>query len=576
MENPIQQNAQLILPTVTNRERFWQWKNIKPLAFGLLRLLPAIFFFGLWMSNQLGVWLSPDDNQDKTEWLWFAMTYPLLIGWALVMLRLSDKFAKLGWLILMFLGFAMPLALVTLLPFAWMAVLGMVLILVAVSVIYLPRSLQVIQDKWHGGTSPYITAQMVSTTHYFEALSMRPHSDFPVVVENLLGDLKEITQSINNSKNRRDARDFESFLNDFVQHFLPVFAALSFRVKTSELPDNTRWFIETYHPVDDDIQRKLNWVKRYLETATLEGMSSNLSIIWLKSGLLACDKKGKVGVDQLLDFHLTLLKRLLEQPAELHTDDMELSVYACFRLADDTDMNLFQQNSFAWMIETIVANKDERQHGYLANAKSLYKNALRHFGEHLMGIPEDKIDDYRESLMERNERVQNALQQLSPAQDEHYMHSLTWLLADISERPEIQLRLIVRHASDFAMAIALAIADETTQQVFWKACEKIVHIDKLQALYDQYKEEANEPDLVKQVTALHHLTRIVLAVESYEEALTAVERDVFESNYINEVDRYEYDIEQRLNQALYQKVNEVQPAFWQCWLNCNRILSNNI
>lgn len=75
MMNPIQQNAQLLLPTVTERERFWQWANIKPLAMGLLRLLPAIAFFGLWLSNQLGMWLSPDDNQDKTEWLWLAVTY---------------------------------------------------------------------------------------------------------------------------------------------------------------------------------------------------------------------------------------------------------------------------------------------------------------------------------------------------------------------------------------------------------------------------------------------------------------------------------------------------------------------
>ena len=560
MKNPIQQNAQLLLPTVTDRERFWQWKNIKPLAMGLLRLLPAIAFFGLWLSNQLGMWLSPDDNQDKTEWLWLAVTYPLLIGWALVMLRLSDKFAQQGWLIPLLVAFVAPLALITLLPTAWMSVSAMIFMLGAVSIAFLPRSWQAIQDKWYGGFSPNIQAHILSIMHHFEALAMKAHSHYPAIVEGLLGQVKEMAQDIAQT-NPRDARDFEGFLSDFGQHFLPVFAAVSFRVKTDELPDNTRWFIETYHPVDADTKQQLNWIKRYFETAIRDDLSDNLSIIWLKSGLLASDKKGKADADQLLDFHLTLLKRLLKQPAELHTDDIELSVYACFRLANDMDMNLFQQNSFADMIETIVANQDAQQHGYLSNAKSLYPNVMRHFEKKLIAIPEDKIEAYHDSIMARNERVQNALQQLTPAKDEHYTHSLTGLLAYISERPEAQLVLIIRHAADLAMMIALAIADEATQQAFWQACAKVVHIDKLQEHYNRYTEEASNPDLVKQVSALHHLTRIVLAVESYDEAAQAKETDEADSNYTNETDRYEYDIEHRLNQALYHKVNEVQPAF---------------
>jgi len=60
--NSIQQLADELYPTVAQRELFWQWPKLKPMALGLLKLAPAMLLFGLWLANQLGVWLAPEQN----------------------------------------------------------------------------------------------------------------------------------------------------------------------------------------------------------------------------------------------------------------------------------------------------------------------------------------------------------------------------------------------------------------------------------------------------------------------------------------------------------------------------------
>jgi len=480
------------------------------------------------------------------------------------MLRASLTVHTLRWPWLALAVFVLPALLVALLPSAWMAVLVLLVLWGGFTLYHLPRSWAALQAQWHGDDvfSPKTKAMILSVMHHFEAMANKAHPHFPAMVEGLLTQVHEVEQDYAQAANRREHKAFDDFLRDFGRHFTPVFAALSFRTPVESLPPHTQWFFKSYQPVDTDTQCALNWISRYFDMAIADGVSDNLSILWLKSALLASDKKGKVSSDTLLDIHLTLLKRLLTQP-ELHQDVVEISLHAIFRLACEHDMNLFQQNSFAQVIETIIDRKDEGWMRQLATFNALYPKAIRHFQQQLIGIPEDKLEAYHASLMARNARVQSALHSLrefTSEQTENSADAWTELFLELGRLPPESLAMVIRHSADVAMVIALQKVDADTQAAFWRACAEIMHVDKLQAEYEQHNDKAEKSTWIEQAQALHHLNRVLFAVQALDRALKTQQQDEAQSNYINQSDRYEYDIEHRLNQAVYQKVDQVEAA----------------
>ncbi|MGD9889338.1 MAG: hypothetical protein AB7S56_08760 [Halothiobacillaceae bacterium] len=560
--NNIQNLADELLPTVQERERFWQWKHIKPLLFGLPKLLPALFFLGLWLSNQLGLLFAPESNRMSTQWLLLLIIYPLLLLWALAMLRLSKRLKQVSWIILAIGAFVLPLVIITLSPSPGLAVTGLFVLWLGVSWYWLPRTWSDVVHEWHGGFSPQVKALILSVMQHFESLANQAHIHFPVLVDRLLLDIRSIDDAIT-KKGGRDSKDFHGFLAKFGQHFLPVFAAINFREKAADLLPNTAWFNTQFSPVDKATQQRLNTLHRYYDNALQEDISQNLKMIWLKSGLLASEKRGKQNPDQLLDFHLVLLNQYLSDAHELHSDDFELSLYTVFRLAGSTDMNLFQQNSLAQIIEAIIRHAQQHSDwnawtNNLKNAIDRYPNTLRHFQHRLIAIPEDRLESYHDTIMARNTRVRAALEALQQQQTTP-LSSLQYLVQYISQLPESALAMFIRHASDAAMAIVLDSVDKSTQAAFWQACAAIIHIDKLQAIYAEHS-ESTVPSQAKQVAALQYLSRMLLSVESYERAARRKASDEAASNFINETDRYEYDIEKRLNAAVYLKMTDVEPA----------------
>jgi len=194
--NSIQKVADELYPTVAQRERFWQWPKLKPFAFGLSKLAPAMLLYGLWLANQLGVWLAHEQNQDQTQWFILAGVYLVLLLWGLLMLRASLTVHTLRWSWLALAAFVLPALLVAFLPSAWMAVLALLLLWGGFTLYHLPRSWAELQAQWHGNDtfSPKTKAMILSVMHHFEAMANQGHPHFPAMAEGLLTQVHEVEQ----------------------------------------------------------------------------------------------------------------------------------------------------------------------------------------------------------------------------------------------------------------------------------------------------------------------------------------------------------------------------------------------
>lgn len=348
--------------------------------------------------------------------------------------------------------------------------------------------------------------------------------------------------------------EFSQFCTDLSLHFAPLLGALTFRAKSLGNDDPALMtFIKTYPPFPESDRIRYNRVSFYKNIASQDSTTDErIQILWLKSALILADNKLKTSADTLFDVELMLLPMLLKDPFN-HSYEISLLLQRVMqRLAEnDAKLNAVQQNSWLRVLE--ILGQQQASQPELVNT---FTQLHRQFPQHIASFAEDSVGYSAQRTDRLNQVIADLVNGQSNDTDSTLDALFEGLMHEVLKCSGRVLQEFMRSSSSKALGALLLQVSDDTREAFY---EKHLHT------FDSDAREFFAPIFSKPITftleekqaIAEYLMRMLSACQRL---VTLLERQVEEmdaTNYLNEENRYETDLEDRLNRAVLQRVDKV-------------------
>ncbi|GAB6069047.1 hypothetical protein JCM30760_01440 [Thiomicrorhabdus hydrogeniphila] len=575
---------------------FWSRVHVISTLKTTLALLPSVAIWYLLVVQGMSVFLG--FKSSSTLWEVYSI-FHILAGLVILLLtvfiaRVSERAKSQNKFRLFAISLFGSLFLILLSPTGWGWIALLFLGLSAVIYWLTPWNKVITQFQpfgTHAGSTIAVVLQITET------IIRLPYTEIRAPMLNLL---KDFLAKIDNEENLHKKAQLERFALDFSEYIKPLLGALSYRSKTlkNDAPELMQ-FIERYPPFPPNKRSFFN-SPAYLLKAVLEDEKTKetTKILWLKSALILANQVPKTLNTTLGDIELFLLSLLLEK-SEHHEQEIKDLLIRFMQRFHNTDfkLNVFQQNSWLNVLEKIRDLPDENndirrkwcgyQYHWPDFAKSYAHDTFSYSkereeklkiltktiwtkvdgsdtGPSLIGI---KSDLWKMGLMDENDDLNRLTSHEVTKQftDSLQVHSkgiisqqfLSVLLGEY----RYVLYEFIKTIPENYLAEFLALLTEDSRKQYYQAMNKQFDLN-IEAHFEALVKAIN-PQTIDETPLLELLLRYLRA-GNHQAQLILRQIDEFEaSNYIQDHERYEYDIENKLNQASLHRVDHIEGLFTQ-------------
>ena len=424
-----------------------------------------------------------------------------------------------------------------------------------------------------------------------ESISNLPYPQMRPAMLKLLKDLLEKIETETNPKNRHALDIFAQELSEYAK---PLLAALSYRAKSlkNDTPELMQ-FIERYPPFPSSQRVDFNLPATYLNVVLKhdspdEPFKYQAKLLWLKSALIVADQAPKTTTSSLCDIELVLLSTLLDSDNKNDREIKDLLIRFMQRLADtEYKLNVFQQNSWLKVLQQIhdLPEQDEdirrkwcgydyeypdyrksfaeKSFAFSQKRENKLKELVKNIwskvdgsdtGPSLIGI---KSDMWKMGLID--DEVALTLDEACQKDAETHVNLPNHVAKLIMRGERFTFYELLKTLPDEVMVPFLSLLNENTREEFYQAIQKQFEAD-VKAYFEtlRQKVQSEEPD---QQTILNLVFRYIRSGECVAQLILRQIDEFDESNYIQDPERYEYDIENKLNQASLKRVDQVGDFF---------------
>lgn len=573
---------------------FWSKKHVLSTAKTALGLLPSVAVWYLLLVQGLAVFLQ--FNTGSALW----QTYPVfhilaglvLLGITVMVARVSERAKAQN----KFSAFAIALFgcffLIMLAPTGWGWV-ALLLLGIATLVYWLTPWSSVTEQftpiSQHSGATMAVILEILETIVRLPYPKMRGAT---------LRLLKDFLEKIESETDPRKKTELERFAQDFSEHAKPLLGALSYRAKSlgNDAPELMQ-FMERFPPFSAEQRTLFNSPAELLKFILAnDNAKPKTKILWLKSCLILADQSPKTLATTLFDIELLLLGLLLKSdPLKMNDREIkDLLIRFMKRLHDeDTLLNVFQQNLWLNVLAQIQDLPDNHHdirrkwvgydyqwpehansfasesYGYLQEREDKLKTIRKAIwtkvdgsdtGPSLIGVKSDFwrmgcIDDEEDRLTESVvlQDFENSLKSINT-----HTTSLVFLEQLLGEARSV-LYEFIKTVPDSDLTAFLALLDEADRKRYYQAIQAQFDID-IEPHFEALVKTVNLQGIDRQL--LHELLlRYLRAGERLSKLILRQIEEYDETSYTQDPERYEYDIERKLNQAAMRRVDHIEGLF---------------
>lgn len=517
-----------------------------------LGLLPAVAFYYFWCLTAINAWLNPV----KDIWLAYLPLHIGLGGLVTALLIFAAYFSeraqksnKIGLFACAFFGCSL---IVIAVPKGYNV--GLLILLGLSMVYYWLTPWRTIQVKWQ----PVHKQTAIVSTMAFQLMEKVTDLPYPSIREAFVPLLEELLSIAKNPPvSDKNIPEFSQFCADLSLHFAPLLGALTYRAKSlgNDTPALMN-FIKAYPPFPKSERIRYNWVAFYQHIASQNSApDERIQKLWLKSALIVADNKANTTAVTLFDVELMLLPLLLKD-TDNHCYEISLLLQRLMQRLAETDakLNVIQQNSWLRVLEML--GQQQSSQSELINT---FIQLHRQFHHHTNSFTEDTFD----YSSQRRDSLNRAIATLHSTQTSHTGATLDSLFESIMAEvlkcsAKVLLKFMQSTSSKAIGALLLQVPDDV-KAAFYEKHLQTFDIDAREFFAPIFSKQIAFTQDEKQVIA-EYLIRMLSACQRL---VTLYERQVKEmkaTNYLNEKNRYETDLEDRLNHAVLQRVDKVDEA----------------
>ncbi|WP_040727209.1 MFS transporter [Thiomicrorhabdus sp. Kp2] len=413
---------------------------------------------------------------------------------------------------------------------------------------------------------------------------------YPKMRDATLRLLKDFLEKIDSETDPRKKMELVRFAQAFSEHAKPLLSALSYRAKSlgNDAPELMQ-FMERFPPFSAEQRTLFNSPAELLKPILANNNAKpQTKILWLKSCLILADQSPKTLATTLFDIELLLLGLLLKNDQRNDREIKDLLIRFMKRLHDeDILLNVFQQNSWLNVLAQIRDLPDNHHdirrkwvgydyqwpehansftpesYGYLQEREDKLKTIRKAIwtkvdgsdtGPSLIGIKSDLwkmgcIDD--EDDISDEEAIE---------QDEASKADVTNGIAKMLIKGErYRFYELLKTLPDNVMAQLLNRLDNETREAFYQSITEQFEIQAEK----HYETVRKQPGLVEiePQKLINLVLRYIRAGERLSKLIMRQIDEYDDTSYIQDPERYEYDIERKLNQAAMRRVDHIEGLF---------------
>lgn len=390
----------------TSPTAFWRSPELRRDAWPTLRWLSALAIVYWWTLTGLQAWLKPAAKLTGGHW-WHLPALLVLAGLAFLLVRLApERLAKRSvWQTAggaLGVGFLIIIAV----PRGWNVLALLVLLASVFAWGAAPRR---VWPRLLIGRTQHTEALMGVSFAVLEKISQRDWRQIETDFLKALAELKEIDNELATSGSQH--AHWRDFLGSLSRHFAPLFGILSFR-SNEEQPPELAWFMTHFPPFSADERTRYNSVAFYRNTVQQNGEAERaIQLLWLNAGLMLAERRPQTLPDTWLDLHLLRLPILLDPAMYSEKDNQTVAnaLEAVFEFGEQTELNLFQQNSWLAVLERMNELDDTTLAATVTVLDRIHPGHRRSFAP-----------DAHAHTQEREDRLHALLKQLAAqGQDAH-------------------------------------------------------------------------------------------------------------------------------------------------------------
>ena len=365
---------------------FWRSPELHRDAWQALLWLPALASVYWWTLTGLQGWIKPADKLTGGHF-WHGLALVLLAGLAFLIVRLAPErlATRRLW---QTAGSALGGGLVVILalPQGWNV---LVLLLLLAGVLAWGAAPFHDWPRLLFGRSQRTESLMGFSFAVLEKLAQRDWRQIETDFLKALIELREIDDELATSRSQQ--AHWRDFLGSLAEHFSPLVGALSFQGNEQKHPE-LAWF-KAYLPPFTPKQRARYNSAAFYRNVALENDEAKwqIRLLWLNAGLMLADRRPKTLADTQLDLHLIRLPILLDPTVNTENDQQTVAnaLEAVFQLAERKTLNIFQQNSWLAVLESLTELDNNVLAAAVTTLDRLYPGHRRSFApETLTHTPE--------------------------------------------------------------------------------------------------------------------------------------------------------------------------------------------
>lgn len=517
-----------------------------------LSLLPAVAFYYFWCLIAVNAWLNPV----KDIWLAYLPLHIGLVGLLTALLiflgcfsERAQKSNKIGLLGGAFLGCGL---IVVAVPNGFSFVS---LILLGFGAIYYWLTpWQSLRVKWQ----PLNNQTEIVTAMAFQLMEKITDLPFPSIREALIPLLDELlTISKNPPVSGKNIPEFSQFCADLSLHLAPLLGALTYRAKSLGNDESALMtFIKTYPPFTESDRIRYNRVSFYCNIASQDSTTDErIQILWLKSALILADNKPNTSADTLFDVELMILPLLLKD-TDNHCYEISLLLQRLMQRLAETDAKLNVVQQISWLRVLEILDQQQASQPELINTFIQLDRQLPH---HRASFAEDTFGYSSQRKDGLNRAIADLVNSQSSDTDSTLDVLFEGLMDEVLKCSGKVLQEFMRSSSSKALGALLLQVSDDAREAFYEKHLQTFDIDAREFFAPIFSKQIAFTQDEKQVIA-EYLIRMLSACQRL---VTLYERQVKEmkaTNYLKEENRYETDLEDRLNHAVFQRVDKVDEA----------------
>jgi len=439
--------------------------------------------------------------------------------------------------------------------------------------------------------SEHTGTMMAVVLETMESISRLP---YPKMRPAMLKLLKDFLEKIDDENSPYDKKAVQTFAQSLSEYAKPLLAALSYRAQSlkNDAPE-LMTFIERYPPFPSSQRSEFNLPATYLNVvinhdSTEEPFKQPAKLLWLKSALIVADKAPKTTLSSICDIELVLLSTLLDSDEKNDREIKDLLFQFMQRLHEhDYKLNVFQQNAWLKVLQQIhdltendhdIRRKwcgydyqypeyrksyEEGSFAYSKEREETLKQLTKKIwtkvdgsdtGPSLIGI---KSDMWKMGLFDDEEELtlEEAYQQ--DLETQTYLPNHVAKLIMQGER--FTFYELLKTMPDNLMVSFLNLLNDHTREDFYQSIKAQFEAD-VKGHFESLRKGIDSNEL-KQKEILTFVFRYIRAGERLSQLILRQLEELDASNYCQDAERYEYDMENKLNQAAVRRVDQIEGLF---------------